>query len=105
MQTVPLAGAGYKILNVIIDNCDCFILSKRSTYKWDICGPHAILKSMGGGILQFTDTVSYATVSEIPSDLNIKYNKEQKNLDGLIAYKDPRKLQKLLSIFYNEYEK
>ncbi|XP_026477980.1 inositol polyphosphate 1-phosphatase-like [Ctenocephalides felis] len=105
VYTVPLAGAGYKILNVIIDNCDCFILSRGSTYKWDTCGPHAILRAMGGGIIQFAPTVSQSMDSEIPNDLCITYNKENKNSNGLIAYKDPRKLQELLTMLCNKYNK
>ncbi|XP_026479546.1 inositol polyphosphate 1-phosphatase-like [Ctenocephalides felis] len=49
-----------------------------STYKWDTCGPHAILRAMGGGIIQFAPTVSQSMDSEIPNDLCITYNKENK---------------------------
>jgi len=44
------AGAGYKVLTVITGDADAYILSKDSTFKWDTCGPHAILRASGGGI-------------------------------------------------------
>nr|CAD7575750.1 unnamed protein product [Timema californicum] len=45
------AGAGYKLLCVADGCADAFVLLKSSTYFWDTCGPHALLRSMGGGIL------------------------------------------------------
>ncbi|XP_033639225.1 inositol polyphosphate 1-phosphatase-like [Asterias rubens] len=43
-------GAGYKMLCTIDYLVDAYILSKGSTFKWDTCAPHAILKSMNGGM-------------------------------------------------------
>ncbi|XP_038077604.1 inositol polyphosphate 1-phosphatase-like [Patiria miniata] len=45
------SGAGYKILCAIERCVDAYVLSVGSTFKWDTCGPHAILKSMGGGVI------------------------------------------------------
>ena len=50
---LPVAGAGYKVLAVIDSLADAYVLSKGSTYKWDTCAPHAILRALGGGLLPF----------------------------------------------------
>ena len=50
--TVQYAGgAGYKLLCVIEQVACAYIVSKSSTFKWDTCGPHAILCSMGGNLV------------------------------------------------------
>ena len=58
------AGCGYKLLCVIDKMADIFVLTKPSSYKWDTCGPHAILKSLGGNVISYFD-----------SNKEIKYNK------------------------------
>ncbi|KAK4881704.1 hypothetical protein RN001_005023 [Aquatica leii] len=54
---VEAAGAGYKILMVITQQVDGYLLSKNTTFKWDTCGPQAILKSIGGDIIQYDDVL------------------------------------------------
>ncbi|KAF2348027.1 Inositol monophosphatase-like [Trinorchestia longiramus] len=54
VQTVPAAGAGYKALIVIDDQVQAYVCSKPSTYMWDTCAPHAILISIGGGVIPYT---------------------------------------------------
>ncbi|KAF5305497.1 hypothetical protein FQA39_LY01588 [Lamprigera yunnana] len=50
---VEVAGAGYKILTVITQKADAYLLSKNTTFKWDTCGPQAILRSLQGDIIRF----------------------------------------------------
>jgi inositol polyphosphate 1-phosphatase len=50
-----VAGCGYKLLCVIDGHADAYILSQSSSYKWDTCGPHAILKALGGNIVSFNE--------------------------------------------------
>ncbi|XP_022080167.1 inositol polyphosphate 1-phosphatase-like [Acanthaster planci] len=45
------SGAGYKILCAVERRVDAYILTAGSTFKWDTCGPHAILRSLGGGVV------------------------------------------------------
>ncbi|XP_029450647.1 inositol polyphosphate 1-phosphatase-like [Rhinatrema bivittatum] len=45
------AGAGYKILCVILGLVEAYIFSGDTTFKWDSCGPHAILRALGGGMV------------------------------------------------------
>lgn len=41
-------GSGYKVLQIIEGNHDCYIYPQRGTKKWDSCAPEAILRSVGG---------------------------------------------------------
>ena len=50
-QVATPSGAGYKLLSVIDGTADAFLLSKGSTFKWDTCGPQAILKACGGNVV------------------------------------------------------
>ncbi|XP_026682389.1 inositol polyphosphate 1-phosphatase [Diaphorina citri] len=53
-EVLPLPGAGYKILSVILNKCDVYLCSKPSTYVWDTLACQAILESMtlGGSIVE-----------------------------------------------------
>ncbi|KAL0151277.1 hypothetical protein M9458_053468, partial [Cirrhinus mrigala] len=44
------SGAGYKILCVVQGLVDVYVLSEGSTFKWDSCAPHALLRALGGGV-------------------------------------------------------
>ena len=94
---VEAAGAGYKTLNVVLGQADAYILSKSSTYMWDTCGPHAILRSLGGGIIEFQSFISnsdsnYSDVKYISTTNNFS------NLNGLVAYRNFETLETLKSI-------
>ncbi|GAU98887.1 hypothetical protein RvY_09970 [Ramazzottius varieornatus] len=47
--TIYAAGAGYKFLSLLLGLADSYVLSRATTFKWDSCAPHAILRSVGGG--------------------------------------------------------
>ncbi|KAK9879364.1 hypothetical protein WA026_004212 [Henosepilachna vigintioctopunctata] len=90
---IEASGAGYKILTVIKGQADCYILSKSSTFKWDTCGPQAILRSLGGDIVDYKEAVKNNVVS-------IKYPQHSEeesgsncNVGGLIAFQDPEVLE------------
>jgi inositol polyphosphate 1-phosphatase len=51
LMVQPASGAGYKLLCVIEQLACAYLVSKSSTFKWDTCGPHAILCSMGGNVV------------------------------------------------------
>lgn len=94
---VEAAGAGYKILSVALGQVDAYILSKGSTYKWDTCGPQALLRSLDGGIIEFQSFISnpdsdYMDVKYLPTSTNLS------NSNGLIAYRNFETLQTLKSI-------
>ncbi|XP_049820304.1 inositol polyphosphate 1-phosphatase [Aethina tumida] len=89
------SGAGYKILSVILGLADAYILSRSSTYKWDTCAPHAILKSLGGDIFIYEEALQnkMTPIKYPPEAEGSKYS----NCGGLIAYKDPEVLSEVLS--------
>ncbi|KAH0560850.1 inositol polyphosphate 1-phosphatase [Cotesia glomerata] len=96
-KLIEVTGAGYKILTVATSQADAYVLSKSSTYKWDTCGPHAILRSLGGNIIDFK---KFSTNhDEDPSEFAIKYNDgdeaKHSNAGGLIAYRNSETLQLL----------
>jgi inositol polyphosphate 1-phosphatase len=100
------AGAGYKLLSLATGMADIYLLSKDSTHYWDTCGPHAILKSLGGGILNFqklqrNQNESNNGLADQSSSLNTVQNelnyrltnpgaKESHfaNMGGILAFRD-----------------
>lgn len=94
---VEAAGAGHKILSVALGQVDAYILSKGSTYKWDTCGPQAVLYSLHGGIIEF-----HSFLSNPESDyVDLKYLSTSTNFsnsNGLIAYRNVETLQVLKPI-------
>ncbi|CAL7940693.1 unnamed protein product [Xylocopa violacea] len=94
---VEAAGAGYKILNVALGQVDAYILSKGSTYMWDTCGPQALLRSLGGEIIEFQSFIKnpnsdYIDVKYLPTSMKFS------NSNGLIAYRNFETLETLKSI-------
>lgn len=100
-----MAGAGYKLLRVAVGEADLLFTSSRSTYFWDTCAVHAILRSLGGGIIPF-DNFMQLTEEQFQQhdDLQIKYklktpetvNIECNNSKGLIAYRSLNQLKKTI---------
>ena len=83
---------------------DTYVNSKPSTYRWDTCGPHAILRSIGGGIISFNDAIALG--EEVLNQLNDKQlcysgnedNKQEPginkwcNTSGIVAYNSVQSL-------------
>lgn len=89
---VEAAGAGYKILSVITGQADAYILSKSTTFKWDTCGPQAILQSLGGDVLKFDDALNNSCTSlhyleDDKAETQEKINKYC-NFGGIIAFRE-----------------
>lgn len=89
------AGAGYKIMKVICGDADLFLLSKNTTFKWDTCGPHAILNAIDGGLFKIEDIIESNNIIEVD------YTDERDNVNegGLLALRRDEKhiLQDLYS--------
>ena len=109
-----LGGVGYKLLKVIDHTVDFYILSKSSCFKWDTCAAHAILCSMGGGVVSFCQALQIAVQTECSEDqliaqikaVELVYHKPDRedldpgkkwsNSDGLIAFRSYSSLLYLL---------
>lgn len=95
------AGAGYKLLCVILGIAQAYILTRDSTFKWDTCAPHAILRAQGGDIIirktlgDTNDGVKYSTpdFDEGVPDMMAQYC----NRGGIVAYRSENTLENILS--------
>jgi inositol polyphosphate 1-phosphatase len=87
------AGAGYKALKVIEGDADIYYLSKGSTFRWDTCACQAILRALGGDIVEFKNSI----IEKQPIPLKYPDNNEDTcNRNGLIAYRDVDDFYKLV---------
>ncbi|XP_053521108.1 inositol polyphosphate 1-phosphatase [Artibeus jamaicensis] len=101
------AGAGYKSLCVVQGFVDFYIFSEDTTFKWDSCAAHAILRAMGGGMVGFKECLdrNLETGLDLPQ---LVYHVENENTNGvdrwanrggLIAYRSRKQLETFLSLF------
>lgn len=113
MKVYAMAGVGYKLLEVINGEVDFYILTKDSSFKWDTCGPHAILRSLGGGTVPYRQAVALAPrftddekLLSALREVELKYNKPDEdnaepgkkwsNIHGLIAFRSCSSVMRLL---------
>lgn len=93
-EIVEASGAGYKILTVIQSLADAYVLTKNSTFKWDTCGPQAILGAQGGGVVVYDEAVKNNHV------VGVSYRGgaggSKCNEGGIIAYRDPGVLDDII---------
>lgn len=55
VKVCSAGGAGYKCLCAVQGLVDAYFYSGDSCFAWDTCAAHALLLSMGGGIIRFKD--------------------------------------------------
>ncbi|XP_036415519.1 inositol polyphosphate 1-phosphatase [Colossoma macropomum] len=91
------SGAGYKILCVIQGLVDVYVLSEGSTFKWDSCAPHALLRALGGGVSDLGECLSAVSDGNKGFKAELTYHQPQAgcqgverwaNQGGLVAYLD-----------------
>ncbi|KAG9353453.1 hypothetical protein JZ751_018049 [Albula glossodonta] len=94
-----VSGAGYKILCVILGLADVYVLSEGSTFKWDSCAPHAMLRALGGGVVDLAESLRGGALTELT------YHKPRPehqgaerwaNHGGVVAYLDSKKLTRVI---------
>ena len=103
-EVVYAAGAGYKALCVVDSLADAYVLSKGSTYHWDTCGPQAILKAMGGDIVDWSRALKSGRVTK---DEALRYSilggpseghgQNQCNSGGILAFRSSDVAQTIVS--------
>lgn len=70
-----------------------YIVSQGTTFRWDTCAPHAIIRAIGGDLLSYKNYTPITYNDE--KDLETK---EYCNKDGIIAYCSDSVLNELKSI-------
>lgn len=113
------AGAGYKILCTVDQLASSYVLSRSNTFKWDTCGPHAILLAKGGGIVDLHQSLNAASegrlIDGIMADCQLRYNQANDGYDteaverwsnrgGVIAYHDVNVLADILAALASSTE-
>lgn len=99
------AGAGYKSLCVVLGLVDIYIFSEDTTFKWDSCAAHAILRAMGGGMVDLKECLERNpnTGLDLPQLVYHVGNEGAAGVDqwankgGLIAYRSKKQLEGFLS--------
>ncbi|KAM7005656.1 inositol polyphosphate 1-phosphatase [Tautogolabrus adspersus] len=90
------SGAGYKILCVIQGLADVYVLSEGSTFKWDSCAPHALLRALGGGVVDLHKSLQSSSKAQ-DRQTELTYHQPYTeckganrwaNHGGLVAYRD-----------------
>lgn len=101
------AGAGYKMLCVILGHADAYVLSGGSTFAWDACAPHAILCALGGGVVALGDALRARREGDTGTPPQLTYNRPAEgavgaerwaNRGGLVAYVHPQHLEAVLEV-------
>ncbi|XP_007944521.1 inositol polyphosphate 1-phosphatase [Orycteropus afer afer] len=100
------AGAGYKSLCVVQGLVDIYIFSEDTTFKWDSCAAHAILRAMGGGMVDLKECLERnpAKGLDLPQLVYHVANEGASGVDqwankgGLIAYRSRKQLEMFLSL-------
>lgn len=100
------AGAGYKSLCVVQGLVDIYIFSEDTTFKWDSCAAHAILRAMGGGMVDLKECLQRNPEPDLdPPQLVYHIENEGAtgverwaNKGGLIAYRSREHLELFLSL-------
>lgn len=97
-KLVYASGAGYKILCVIQGLADVYVLSEGSTFKWDSCAPHALLRALGGGVADLAESLR-----DGQTELTYHQPREEckgadrwANHGGLVAYRDQAQLHSVI---------
>ncbi|XP_059812336.1 inositol polyphosphate 1-phosphatase [Hypanus sabinus] len=100
------SGAGYKILCTILGLADAYVITTDTTFKWDTCGPHAILKSLGGGIVNLAKVLvevkerGPGVIPELQYEMPDEGSKETDkwaNRGGLVAYRSQQHLEAIIN--------
>lgn len=71
-------------------------MSQGTTFRWDTCAPHSILRAKGGGL------ISYATQNPITynDEMDLE-SQDYSNKEGIIAYSDGKTEEKIKKILNN----
>ncbi|KAM8794163.1 inositol polyphosphate 1-phosphatase [Eudromia elegans] len=101
------AGAGYKLLCVALGLADAYVCAGGSTFAWDACAPHAVLRALGGGAVELAGALRARRGGDAAAELpQLLYNRPHEgaegaqrwaNRGGLVAYVHPQHLEAVLA--------
>lgn len=100
------SGAGYKILCVVQGLVDVYVLSEGSTFKWDSCAPHAVLRALGGGVSDLSECMRAHLNGHKGHTTELTYHQPHNhsqgverwaNQGGIIAYLDSSVIDKVVA--------
>ncbi|XP_063619266.1 inositol polyphosphate 1-phosphatase [Cydia splendana] len=92
-EVKPAKGCGHKLLKVALGEAAAYFVTKGTTFYWDTCAPHAVIKASGGDIL------SCATLTPVTYMTNTENEKAHCNSDGIIAYSQQKVLYGIKLVF------
>lgn len=70
-KVINQGGCGSKSLLVVTGDADVYLVG-TSTKKWDTCAPHALIKSLGGDVTDFTGkSIEYHRGVDLPNPVCI----------------------------------
>ncbi|KAI2805847.1 hypothetical protein RDWZM_009468 [Blomia tropicalis] len=108
-STLYVAGAGYKLLCVILSEAYLLVTSSKTTFYWDTCAGHAILRSLGGGVVPLDDIIQMDSTEKcLPNQLErlqVKYGPKNGHISetpaynhnkGLVAYQSIESMHKVV---------
>ncbi|XP_025297269.1 inositol polyphosphate 1-phosphatase isoform X1 [Canis lupus baileyi] len=105
-RVFPAAGAGYKGLCVVQGLADVYIFSEDTTFKWDCCAAHAILRAMGGGVADLQGCLRAGPGAGLEPP-QLRYHAANRgaagaerwaNKGGLLAYRSRERLDAFLGL-------
>lgn len=100
------AGAGYKMLCVLLGLADAYVVCEGSTFAWDACAPHAILRALGGGVVALEGALQARRQGDTGPPPELVYNRPLEgaegaqrwaNRGGLVAYVQAQHLEAVLA--------
>eukprot|EP00095_Tigriopus_kingsejongensis_P008147 maker-scaffold196_size269943-snap-gene-1.34 protein:Tk08147 transcript:maker-scaffold196_size269943-snap-gene-1.34-mRNA-1 annotation:"inositol polyphosphate 1-phosphatase" len=94
----PAAGAGYKLLCVAKGWAKLYVSERGSTYKWDSCAVHAILRSLGGGCLDYSKRREGSELQYLAPNEGSEGISQWSNTSGLLAYRSRDAIEHVLNI-------
>lgn len=76
---------------------DAYVLSQSTTYFWDTCGCHAILKSLNGNIWNYEKCMNreFTAINYFEKEAGQKVE-QYKNKYGFIACRDESLMRKII---------
>lgn len=72
VEITQRGGSGFKTLQVIFGEAECYLYPREGTKRWDTCAGEAIIKSLGGQMTDvFNRNYDYSLSSSVENNRGI----------------------------------